>query len=159
MNNFSVSGAVVGGCGRFRDEILLPDDLLIGHDDWMPSFVQGTLNILLSLAELPEPLCSSGLRALDLNRSFPPIIYRSGADIPDNTIKPTAEEPRSGDLQLWRAKLINHNTEAEYSCFLIRRVGSGYRDKAEILGQYNFRSTCDFKDGDNVTLTVFLGGN
>ena len=157
MNEIEIRGVVVSGCGRFRAEIHLPDDLISGHEAWMASFVQGTLNIQFPTPSLPQPLRAAGLRGLDLNQSFVPAIYRVGTDVPNNTIQPNANNSRRGDLQLWRAVLRNLQAQTEHNCFLIRRVDSGYRDKAEILGQQNFRDECQFEDGHHVTLQVFAG--
>ncbi len=157
MNVIKIWGEVVGGCRKFREKIHLPEDLLVGHEDWMPSFVQGTLNIQFPISDLPQSLQSAGLRALDLNDSFPPAIYRIGADVPNNTIQPNVDSPRRGDVQLWKAILSNLQTQTEHNCFLIRRVESGYEDKAEILGQQNFRDECQFVDGHLVSIQVFAG--
>ena len=159
MNAITITGTVVGGCREFRKKICLPEDLLSGHEDWMPSFVQGTLNVLFPISELPQFLQSAGLRALDLNESFPPAIYRNGADVPDNTIRPNACNPRRGDLQLWKAILCDHRAQKRHQCFLIRRVDSGYKDKAEILGQQNFRDDCQFVDGHQVSIDIFAGAD
>ena len=148
---------VVSGCRKFRKQICLPENLLNGHESWMPSFVQGTLNIQLSMSNLPQPLRSAGLPGLDLSDSFRLAIYRTGADVLNNTMQPTAGNPRRGDLQLWRAILHNHKTQTSHNCFMIRRVGSGYRDIAEILGQQNFRDGCKFNDVDKVSIQVLPG--
>ena len=157
MDNISVTGIVVSGCRKFRKQIYLPEDLINAHEAWMPSFVQGTLNVQLSMSDLPRPLRSAGLPALDLSDSFRPAIYRAGTDVPNNTIQPNAENPRRGDLQLWRAILHNHSTQTKHNCFMIRRVGSGYKNIAEILGQQNFRDVNKFKDGDQVSIQVMPG--
>ncbi|WP_201095929.1 hypothetical protein [Thiocystis minor] len=159
MKVIDIQGVVVRGCGKFRKQICLPDDLLSGHGDWMPSFVQGTLNVQFSISQLPRLLQSHGLQALDLKDTFPPSIYRSGADVPGNTIQSNGKNPRQGDLQLWRAILINHQTQTKHKCFLIRRVKSRYRDKAEILGQHNFRENWKFADGHQVSIQVYSGAH
>ena len=123
----------------------------------MESFVQGTLNIQFSASELPVRFQAHGLRSLDLNDSFPPAIYRAGTEVPNNTIKPSSENPRRGDLQLWRSVLVNHQTKTEHQCYLIRRVESGYRDKAEVLGRQNFRCEVGYLNSHTVLLTVYAG--
>lgn len=123
----------------------------------MESFVQGTLNIGFSTVELPAHFRAFGLRSLDLNASFPPAIYRSGTVVPNNTIKPSSENPRRGDIQLWRSVLVNQEIKTRHKCYLIRRVESGYRDKAEILGQQDFRREVGFLTNHSVCLTVYAG--
>jgi hypothetical protein len=157
MKVIYIHGKVVRGCRKFRDQIFLPADLLSGHEDWMPSFVQGTLNVEFLISTLPICYQLHGLRTLDLNDSFSPSIYRPGTDVPSNTIGPSDQNPRRGDLQLWRAILRNRQTQTEHNCFLIRRVESGYTDKAEILGQHNFRENWNFSDGHQVSIEVFSG--
>jgi hypothetical protein len=157
MKVIDIQGVVVSGCGKFRDEILLPNNLLSGYKDWMHAFAQGTLNVRFSISGLPQPLQTNGLKDLDLNDSFPPAIYQSGTVIPSNTIQPNAQNPRRGDLQLWRAILNNCQTRTEHKCYLIRRVGSGYSDVAEILGQQNFHDDCSFADGHQVSIQMFYG--
>lgn len=156
MSTLKFNGRIVDGAGLFKTQIALPDDLLAGYENWMPEFVQGTLNI--HFPKLPGEFHGMGLRFLDLNDTFPPTVYRDGSDIFNNTIQPDSTNPRRGDLQLWRAILVNHQTNTEHKCFLIRRVGSGYRDKAEILGQFNFRETWAFRNDQLVTVTVYSDG-
>jgi len=155
MDRFEITGQIVVGARRFRKEIALPVDLLIGHEAWMDSFVQGTLNVQFPTSTLPEAFHASGLRALDLNSSFQPAIYRSGASVSNNTIQPSAQNPSRGDLQLWKALLENHDTQNEHRCFLIRRVESGYRNIVEILGQHHFRSEFGFSTGNRISITIF----
>ena len=155
MKSFTFNGRIVDGSGLFRKQIGLPTDLLSGNEEWMPQFVQGTLNIQFLIPELPTEFHATGLQYLDLNEAFPPIIYRVASDIQNNTIQPNSDNPRRGDLQLWRAVIINHQTKTEHRCFLMRRVESGYRDKAEILGEYNFREKCDFINDHLVTVKVY----
>jgi len=156
MGTFRFNGRVVDGGGLFRKQIGLPANLLSGYEEWMPEFVQGTLNIQFSIPELPSEFHGMGLRFLDLNENFPPKIYRAGSDIENNTIQPSSVNPRKGDLQLWQAFLFNQQTDTEHKCFLMRRVESGYRDKAEILGECNFREKCGFLNGHQVTVTVYV---
>lgn len=148
-------GSVVDGSGLFREQIGLPEDLLVGFEHWMPRFVQGTLNIKLSILELPSEFHNQGLRWLDLNDNFPPDIYRVGTDIENNTIKPSKTNLKRGDLQLWRTVLFNEQTDSEHKCFLMRRIESGYKDKAEILGESNFRERYGFQNQHQVRVTVF----
>ena len=155
MNTIEFNGRIADGSGVFRQQIGLPTNLLSGYEDWMSEFVQGTLNIQLSIAELPSEFHSFGLRFLDLNEAFPPKIYRVSSDIENNTIQPSSANPRRGDLQLWRAVLVNHQTKTKHKCFLMRRVESGYRDKAEILGECNYREKCGFLNYHQVTVTVY----
>lgn len=155
MTTLKVNGRVVDGSGLFRKQIGLPADLLSGHEEWMSEFVPGTLNIQFVMSELPSEFHGEGLRCLDLSDAFPPSIYRAASDIDNNTIQPTATNPRRGDLQLWIALLVNHQTNTEHRCFLMRRVGSGYRDKAEILGERNFRETWAFQNDHKVTVTIY----
>ena len=157
MKAFKARGNVVGGCQKFRELIRLPDNLLAGHEDWMPTFVQGTLNVEVPIASLPNILRSDGFKGLDLNELFPPAIYRAGADVPSNTIQPNTQNPRRGDVQLWRTTMDNLQTRTSFNCFIIRRVESGYKNIAEILGQLNFRDECRFEDGHQISIQVFSG--
>ncbi len=155
MDTIVITGKVVDGSGLFRKQIVLPVDLIDGHETWMNSFVQGTLNIQISIASLPATFQSNGLRALDLNDTFKPAIYRCGSAVPNNTIQPNTQNLRRGDLQLWKALLENQETQSEHQCFLLRRVESGYRDKAEILGQHHFKSKFGFSNGHRISITIY----
>jgi hypothetical protein len=157
MNYLMFNGIVASGCGLFRKEIVLPENLISDQESWMPTFVQGTLNIQLMLSELPKGFGPEGLRFIDLNKDYPPDIYRLGSEVENNTLKPNSERPQRGDLQLWKALLTHKRTSTSHKCFLMRRVGSGYRDKAEILGQSNFKENWDFQNGDQVSVTTLVG--
>lgn len=103
MSSILLSGKVSGGCGKFAKEITLPNDL-INQQNWISSFVQGTMNIKINTCESAIQLPRQ-MRSLDKNSAFPPCTYRNGSDVINNTLIPTKDEPYQGDVQLWRAIL------------------------------------------------------
>ncbi|MFC1567970.1 hypothetical protein ACFL3K_02080, partial [Pseudomonadota bacterium] len=156
LMNLKLNGHVVDGCKQFKEKIVLPPDLLKDDPDWINVFVQGTLNVKLDPTSMALFEVNQGLHTLDINLSHPPHVYRDGREIENNTIQPTNDLPFNGDFQLWRANLMNGRLGTSYNCYLIRRVGSGYQDIAEILGSFHFRSKGNFLTGDPVKVDVYF---
>lgn len=153
-------GTICEGQGDFSKDHTIEAKVLLEDKGWISTIEKGTMNIRIPIEELSGPdkkkLDRSGVKVFDLNESFPPHIYLNHQEIVGNTLsKRRKPNSQTGDGQFWRCLLKIEKTGDEIKTYMLRRVGSGYRDRIELIAEYNLRNKHNLVDGDRVMLEIF----
>ncbi|MCK2151213.1 hypothetical protein MYE70_19275 [Marinobacter alexandrii] len=157
------SGKVCDGAGLFSKQIIIPSPVedLKSVKDWPSELVRGTFNLQVEKGGWPDvqgfDFKASGVQCLDRSQAFPPALYLDHTFVPNNTLHPGNKGKFGGDLQFWRAKLSIDGVAVPILCYVLRRVGSGYRDKIELVSDIHIRSEFQVENGSRVNLTVYDG--
>lgn len=147
-------GKVVSGCGKHCELIIpgkakLPD----APSDWPEVLCPGSLNIEISIEELPKELDDLGpgafIKKLDNDILKPAFIIQQSA-ILNNTIGPQGPVKGRGDARVWRAKISVLKTHQDFPCWVLRRLDSGMTRHIELVSDANLRRTLNLCDGDSV---------
>ncbi len=152
---------VCDGAGRFAEEIEIPSPVegLTSVEGWPSGLVRGTFNIQVQGNSWPEieglDFRRAGVQCLDRSSVFSPALYLDHSFIPNNTLNPNNKGEFGGDLQFWRAELSIANGPENLRCYMLRRVGSGYRDKIELVSDVHFRREYQVESGREVSLVVY----
>jgi hypothetical protein len=149
LDELTFEGAVVGGLGRFGLEIGVPGraQLPDAPEDWPESLARGTLNFRVH--ELAASLRDRGWP--DIQR-FDRREFAAAFEIPhnalrSNTLGPEPGAPEKGRAQVWRARLEAEQRAA--SCWVLRRIGSGYADVLELVSGQRLREEIGLPIGTN----------
>lgn len=149
-------GVVTDGIGRFGNDMIVPGVSSISSPirDWPDVLHPGTFNVLVR-ALPPEYLERIGpnVAALD-HRKFLPEAELGWAEIERNTLTPTRARPDRGNAQIWRATIKVEQTGRHAQCWVLRRIGSGYRDKFECVAAVRLRDELAVVSGDRVRLEM-----
>lgn len=108
--------------------------------DWPAELASGSLNVRITgyPPEFQQRGWGAKVTVLD-SGLFQPAFVLPGHAILNNTI-PNRRNPsdrRTGDAQVWRATL--ENAYKAHSCWVLRRLGSGYRDVLELVSEVRIR--------------------
>jgi len=153
-------GKIVSGQGD-HSKLVIPgkDKLFNAPDDWPKSLCPGSLNVEISIEELPRELNSLGpgtlIKKLD-NGILKPIFIIEQKAILNNTIGPNGPVKGRGDAQVWRAKIKVEKSKEICNCWVFRRLDSAMTGHIELVSDVNMRKTLNLCDGDSVI--VYLEG-
>ncbi len=158
------NGKVCDGAGLFSKEIELPSPKELSDlGNWPDVFAPGTFNIQVTGSSWPEiaglDFASQGVRCLDRSSIFVPAAYLDYSVVPNNTLNPGNKGEFGGDLQFWRAVLQMSDISESLYCYMLRRVGSGYRNKIELVSNIHIRNTYKLFNGHPVKLTVYTSAS
>lgn len=158
MDELYFTGIVISGCGQYS-ELEFPDKSKINGapGDWPHSLFKGSLNIRINRDGYPVEFSRLGYRnVLVLDEiGFQPEFIIPGQLIKNNKLLPTPEFLSRGSAQIWRAVLINKNSEEYFNCWVVRRFGSGLSQDIELVSDYYLREKVKVKDGNNVVVCIF----
>lgn len=130
-------GRVARGCGRFASEIVIPGRAQLGDvapPDWPQELYPGTLNIKVAEGGWPGGMdASRRITQFDDGSLLTPALVIPQHLIGNNTLSPRgALDPNRGTGQAWRAQ-VRRDGGPSVSCWMFRRIGSGYRDVIELV--------------------------
>ena len=152
-------GQIVAGCGQHK-ELGLPglSELDNAPDDWPESLHPGSLNILISLSNVPEILNSLGsgryIQKLDNGFLKPEFVIEQHL-IKNNTIGPNEKDKKRGHAQVWRAIIEAIKTSQKHACWVLRILDSGMWQHIEIVSEKYLRKQLGLADGDFVNVSLY----
>jgi hypothetical protein len=149
-------GRVTPGIGLFSLQIVVPGRAQLGADappDWPALLSPGTLNVRVSSNGWPDAIDQRRQIEQVDNGEFRPALVIPHQRIENNTLGPREGHPLCGTGQAWRAEFSIRDQKA--SCWILRRIGSGYRDVIELVSDSNLRAKYSLTDDDSVLLDAW----
>jgi hypothetical protein len=151
-------GKVVSGWIK-HSELAIPgkSKLPSAPSDWPETLCPGSLNIEISVNDLPKELDNLGpgmlIKKLD-NGILKPVLIIKQEDIINNTIGPNGPVKGRGDAQVWRAKLLVEKSKNMHDCWVLRRLDSGMTKHLELASTEHLRQALNLLDGDKVSVLL-----
>lgn len=151
-------GKIVSGCGKHSDLGIpgrgkLPNSPI----DWPETLYPGSLNIEISVEELPKELGNLGpgtlIKKLDNGILKPAFVIEQKA-ILNNTIGSNGPVKGRGDAQVWRAKIKVEKSKEIYDCWVLRRLDSGMTKHIELVSDKHLREFLKLLDRDKVIVSL-----
>ncbi len=158
MSAIIFKGKMTKGCGKYV-ELHVPgrNELSNAPADWPEVLYKGSLNVRIMRDGYPSEFSEAGLelttRSLD-EELFSPAFTIEQRQFGNNKLKPKPEMPKRGSAQVWRAKLTTN--QEDFSCWVLRRFGSGLLHQLELLSGQHLRKACGLEDDQDVTVTLNL---
>lgn len=132
-------GYVRSGQGGFS-KMVIPGktDESYFPEDWPAELALGSLNVRITgyPAEFQQRGWGTSVALLD-SRLFQPAFVLPGRAILNNSIPAHPSDTRTGDAQVWRASF--ERQDVAHPCWVLRRLGSGYRDVLELVSEVRIR--------------------
>lgn len=149
-------GKITDGIGK-HVELVVPgrEDLESAPADWPVKLQPGSLNILVDTSGYPEAFVSMPLGCSVANLDddcLPPVFQIPRDKMHNNKLTPTPESPRRGTGQVWRATLTTDMVKID--CWVLRRIGSGFVDKLELVSHEHLRNTYNLQNDQHVTVIL-----
>lgn len=148
---------VLGQRGHSKLGIPGKESLVDSLSDWPTALYPGSLNVEVSMDDLPSELDMLGqgkvIKKLD-NGILKPAFVIDQKDIKNNTIGPGCKVEGKGHGQVWRAKLKLEKNEEIYDCWVFRRLDSAMWRHIELVSDKNLRESLDLNDGDHVIVSI-----
>lgn len=157
-NHLTFHGVVKGGIEKFSD-MMIPGRAKLSDApaDWPDVIHPGSLNVLIPDNGFPAEFlnrCQGELiQKLDCGCFVPAFVIPSAA-ITNNEVRPTNDNPRRGDAQVWRAQIHNLDNGRSVACWVLRRIGSGIRQQIELVASGRLRDKIGLVDGTRVTVEL-----
>jgi hypothetical protein len=131
-------------------------ELSFAPTDWPETLHPGSLNVLIADNGYPDEFFrfpGEGVQKLD-SGCFVPAFVIPGAAIVNNSLRPTADNARRGDAQVWRAELRCRETGQAGSCWVLRRIGSARLTGLELVAAERLRDKMSLADGARVAVEL-----
>lgn len=151
-------GKIISGQGDHYD-LGIPGKNELSHapEDWPKTLCPGSLNVEISIEDLPKELDNLGqgtlIKKLDNGILKPTFVIEQKA-ILNNTIGPKGPVKGRGDAQVWRAKIIVEKSKEIYDCWVLRRLDSEMTKHIELVSDKYLRETLKLSDGDRVLVSL-----
>lgn len=158
-DTLTFTGCIVSGKGR-HSEMIIPGRpaLSSAPDDWPEILYPGSLNVRIDdRFGLPKTLAKCAgefIQKLDAGMFRPAFEIRFDA-IRNNGLKPTPNQPRRGDAQVWRASLYLPPRQLRIDCWVLRRFWSDIKKQLEIVSDKNLRTDFRLADGTYVLVDLY----
>ncbi|MDP2643567.1 MAG: hypothetical protein Q8P24_01365 [Desulfobacterales bacterium] len=150
-------GKIVRGQGDHA-KLGIPGKGMLAHApaDWPDILYPGSLNVLISIDNLPKELQKLGdgthIQKLD-NGMLKPAFVIEQRMILNNTIGPNERVKGRGDAQVWRVKLTVEKSKECLNCWVLRRLDSAMTRHIEIVAEKYLRGILKLNDGDDVIVS------
>ena len=160
MRQLEFSGKIKRNKGLFHN-MSIPGrrELASAPADWPETLIPGSLNIRIDLGLLPDVFSAIGsgknMKEFD-SGDFRPEFEISHDKLMGNSLLPTADQPRKGTAQIWRANLATA-AGTDVKCWMLRRIGSSIGAQIELVSEHHLRTLLGLEDGTPVNVTIYEG--
>jgi hypothetical protein len=148
----------IGTVQAKKQELVIPgrDDLFLKPEDWPRQLAPGLLNVHIN--GFPEGFDEigkgDGLQRLDQGK-FKAELVIPQRKIAGSTLKPDADHPTRGFVQVWRADLQVVPTGQTTRCWALRVIGSDALRQIDLVAEEDLRSRLNLCNGTAVMVTVW----